>query len=76
MAACKPALAGTLPSACRSRGWHMREVALAVLPFVCHLTMVLHFCGGPGFLHEHFRLQSSSLPPLRLSPHSQQQYFL
>ena len=58
----EPALVGALPNTPRGRGRHMgREDAKAALPFACHSTMALLFCCGPGCLHDHSRLQNSSL---------------
>ena len=37
-------------------------------PFAGHSTMVLCFCGGPDFLHEHCQLWSSSLPSFQAVP--------
>lgn len=42
-----------------------REAAMALLPLLHQSTMALHFYGGPGFLHKHSQLWSSSLPPLQ-----------
>lgn len=49
---------GALPCAQGGKGRSMRRA----LPFACLSVMVLCFYGGPGFLHEHFWLWSSSLP--------------
>ena len=58
---------GALPSAQGCRGRHMgREAVMAALPLAHHSTVVLHFCGSPGFSHNHSCLWISSLP----SPHA------
>ena len=63
----EPTLVGALPSARGGRDWLMRrEASMVALPFAHHSTMVLCFCGGPGFLNEHSRLQSPSLPSLQV----------
>lgn len=35
---------------------------MATPPLVHYSKMELHFCGCPGFLHEHSQLQSSATP--------------
>lgn len=56
---------GALPCAQEGKGQSMRRA----LPFARLSVMALCFYGGPGFLHKHFWLRSSSL----LSPRGQQQ---
>ena len=57
------ALAKVLPSAVGNRSQYVRkEFAMTMLPFIYHLTMVLHFSGSLSFLCDHSQLQSSSRP--------------
>ena len=56
------ALVGSLPNAGGGRGQGVRrEAAMVATPFASHSAMVLPFCGGPCFLHEHSWLWSTLL---------------
>ena len=55
------ALVGSLPNAGGGRGQGVRrEAAMVATPFASHSAMVLPFCGGPCFLHEHSWLWTKS----------------
>ena len=57
-----PTPVGLLPSARGGRGRQVgKGAAVVALSFAHHSTMVIHFYGSPGFLHEHSQLQIYSL---------------
>ena len=68
------ALGGSLPNAGGGRGQGVRrEAAMVATPFASHSAMVLPFCGGPCFLHEHSWLWSTLLSFSQVSLHRQDQ---